>query len=117
MKLPDGRHVFIDIRKLAEYVLNLDHPLGRNKARVFKAVLGITAEQAGALRETIIVGVRDGQWIWTRSDEFGDRFYIDCPVSTVRGSAIVRTAWIVRTGEDFPRLTTCYVLSGKRENS
>jgi hypothetical protein len=25
-------------------------------------------------------------------------------------SAVVRTIWIVRTGEDFPRFVTCWVL-------
>ncbi|WP_420827328.1 hypothetical protein [Halochromatium salexigens] len=28
---------------------------------------------------------------------------------TARGAATVLSAWIVRHGEDFPRLTSCYV--------
>ncbi len=35
---------------------------------------------------------------------------IDFQLETMHGAAVVRSGWIVRTGEDFPRLTTCFVL-------
>jgi len=32
---------------------------------------------------------------------------------TIRSrEALVRSAWIIKTGEDFPRLVSCYVLRG-----
>jgi hypothetical protein len=44
------------------------------------------------------------------ADAHGRRYYLDTLVRGPGGSAWVRTAWIVKTGEDFPRLTSCCVL-------
>ena len=41
---------------------------------------------------------------------FGALYVIDFELRTTKGAAPVRSGRIVRTGEDFPRLTTCYVL-------
>ena len=38
----------------------------------------------------------------------GDRAVVD--LAKLTGEATVRSSWIVRSGEDFPRLTSCYVL-------
>ena len=38
MKMPNGDHAIVEIRKLLEYCLNSQHPRGRNKARVFASV-------------------------------------------------------------------------------
>jgi hypothetical protein len=40
MKLPNGEASIVEIEKLWDYCLNLDHPRGRHKARVFLSVLG-----------------------------------------------------------------------------
>ncbi len=34
---------------------------------------------------------------------------LDFVLKTPSGSAVIRSGWIVRYGEDYPRLTTCYV--------
>ena len=44
------------------------------------------------------------------TDGFGRRFTLDLVVAGPQGSGVVRSAWIARTGEDFPRLTSCYLL-------
>ena len=41
---------------------------------------------------------------------FGEVFVLRFPMATPTGTAMVLTAWIVRHSEDFPRLTTCYIL-------
>lgn len=43
-------------------------------------------------------------------DDYGQRYTLDFEMSTEDSSAILRSAWIIRKNEDFPRLTTCYVL-------
>ena len=43
-------------------------------------------------------------------DDLGSRFLIDFTMSGRSGEAVVRSAWIVGRGEDFPRFVTCYVL-------
>ncbi len=43
-------------------------------------------------------------------DAFGKRYVLDFEVRGPKGPARVRSAWIIRDHEDFPRLATCYVL-------
>lgn len=45
-------------------------------------------------------------------DEYGDRYVLDFECQRHGRSVIVRGGWIVRRGDDVPRLTTCNVLSG-----
>lgn len=42
MKLPNPALAIIDRKKLSDYCLNLEHPDGQHKARVFKTALGIS---------------------------------------------------------------------------
>lgn len=95
--------------KLQEYCLSLTHPRGRHKARVFAAVLGLTADNAELLRDALLQAALTEEAISTDQDEFGQRYVIDFQMQGPQGTAIVRSAWIVRTGEQFPRLTSCFV--------
>jgi hypothetical protein len=110
MKLPNSDRAEVDLRKLSEYCLSPTHPVGKHKAAVFRAALGVTASDAPVVRERILQAAVDGQADFERGDEFGDRYRLDFEFATSSGRAMVRSAWIIRAGEDFPRLTTCYVL-------
>jgi hypothetical protein len=110
MKLPNADRAEVDPRKLGEYCLSPVHPVGRHKAAVFRAALGLTAAEAPALRAWILQAALDGQAVFERSDEFGDRYRLDFEITTPAGRAIVRSAWMIRSGEEFPRLATCFVL-------
>jgi len=48
------RNVTLDVRKLRDYCLNPYHPVGKHKARVFSAKLGLKRRDAGILKEEII---------------------------------------------------------------
>lgn len=110
MRLPNGDRAFVDIRKLRDYCLNPAHLRGRHKARVFAAALGLTADDAEELRQLLLVSAAAVDVESTSSDEYGDRYVLDFDVARGRWTARVRSAWIVRRGEQFPRLTSCYVL-------
>ena len=110
MLLPDADRAFIDLRKLVEYSLSPDHPVGGHKAILFQSIFGITGEDALVLRDTLLhVATRAAAAIG-RLDEFGQRYTIDFTLSTATATASIRSGWIVRSTEDFPRLTTCFVL-------
>ena len=109
-KLPNGNNAVVSIEKFTEYRLNPEHPTGRHKARVFKAALGITLENAEFLREITQRLAITGEAEPQESIPYGERYVIDFELTTKSGTAAVRTAWIVRHGDDFPRLTSCYVL-------
>ena len=49
MNLPNGDRTIIPIEKLLGYCLNSEHSKGKHKARVFKSVLGITADNVDEL--------------------------------------------------------------------
>ena len=100
----------VDIRKLRDYCLNREHPRGRHKARVFLASLGLTREHSGYLRAQLIDAVRSGLAVEINSDIHGRRYRVDFTLDTGRRAARVRSLWIVRCDENFPRFTSCYVL-------
>jgi hypothetical protein len=110
MKLPNSERAEVDIRKLVDYCLSSTHKVGRHKARVFEAALGLTIVDAFKLRAWLQRAAIERDAIMERSDEFGQRYRIDFEVVTASGRAMVRSAWMMRSGEDFPRLTTCFVL-------
>lgn len=114
MKLPNSEGAFIDLRKLTDCVLNFEDPVGRHKARVFRAALGITTVHAVALKNAILAAVLDSEAEVGEADLYGQRYTVDCIIEAELRKALVRTCWIIRHGEDFPRLTTCYVLKEQR---
>ncbi|MGH9791704.1 MAG: DUF6883 domain-containing protein, partial [Candidatus Acidiferrales bacterium] len=110
MKLPNPERAVVDIEKLRGYCLNPQHLRGRHKARVFAAVLGITAEKAELLRTALLEAALHREATPTEQDTHGQRYVLDFELDGPSGRGMVRSCWIVRAGETFPRLTTCYVL-------
>ena len=111
MKLPNGNRAIVDLRKLTDYCLSPTHLRGRHKARVFASALGLTAADAEELRQVLLANAAAVEAELLVSDEFGDRYVLDFDLARGDRSARVRSAWIVRHGEQFPRLTSCYVLT------
>ena len=110
MKLPNAESAVVDVAKLRDYCLSRTHPQGRHKARVFASVLGLTAQDAETLQKALLTAASMGEAIPTGLDEYGQRYALDFTVKGPTGAAGVRSLWIVRRGENFPRLTSCYVL-------
>lgn len=110
MRLPNADQAVVDIVKLRDYCLSVTHPRGRHKARKFSSSLGMSAVDAADLREAILEAVRVSEAVEADADKFGRRFAVDFTLSYRGRTAGIRTAWIVRRGEDFPRLTSCYVM-------
>ena len=110
MKLPNAERAVVDIEKLSGYCLNVGHLRGRHKARVFESVLGLTSVQADQLRDALLEAVHAAEAVAGTADAYGQRFVVDFMMKGPKGRAMVRSSWIVRTDEAFPRLTSCYVL-------
>lgn len=106
---PDIR-AFLDIRKLEDYCLDTSHPRGRHKARVFREALDIGREHAPWLREILLRAVHQGDATKLLRDRFGSRWSLDVTIQRQTRTAVVRTIWIERTGEDVLRFVTCWVL-------
>jgi len=110
MPLPNAAGARVDLEKLREYCLNDQHPRGKHKARVFAAALGLTPDRAEELREALLHAAQDCDAEATEHDQYGQRYRLDYGMEGIAGRVTVRSLWIVRTGEDFPRLVSCFVL-------
>jgi len=110
VKLPNGSRARVDIqRKLVGYCLNKFHKRGRNKAIIFEAILGITAQNASILAEALLQAAAElDAKIKDRSDD-ATKYEIVLPVTGPRGTALVVSGWVIEEDEEIPRLTTCYV--------
>jgi len=113
MKLPNADRAVVDIRKLRDYCLNPDHLRGKHKARVFAAALGLTSDHAEDLEKALLQAAITEDAMATDKDEFGQRFVAEFTMKGPMGEGC-RSSWIIRTGEDFPRLTSCYLIEGNR---
>lgn len=110
MPIPHPERAIVDLRKLVSYCLNPDHSRGRHKARVLRRTLGIGPEQAEWLRERLLDGIVRHDAVMQFRDAFGDHYRVDIPLSKDRRIHTLRSLWIVRAGENFPRFVSCYVL-------
>jgi hypothetical protein len=110
MLLPNAERAIVEMAKLREYCLSVDHPRGRHKARVFAAALGFSSVHADLLRDALLAAARTEEATASDQDEYGQRYVVDFTMKGPTGEASVRSSWIVRVAEDVPRLTSCYVL-------
>ena len=109
MPLPNSDRAVVGMAKLTKYCLNADHERGGHKARVFASMLGITPANADELRQELLAAVRSIDAMYKGTTEYGTYYQIDFVMENRRGTAPIRSGWIIRHGEDFPRLTSCYI--------
>jgi len=107
--LPDASHVLINPDKLTGYVLSPSHEDGKNKAHLFKELLGIVSSDWRFLDAQLRRGLLDAPAHRVCTDSWGVKYHVDLAV-VGRNDVVkaVRTAWIVETGA-YPRLTTAYL--------
>lgn len=110
MKLPHGARAVVDVAKLRDYCLNRTHARGRHKARVFATALGLTERHANVLRDALLGAALEAEASLSERDKYGQRYVVDFEMTGPAGRAMVRSNWIVLTGEDYPRLSSCHVL-------
>jgi hypothetical protein len=107
MVLPNASRAIVDIEKLRSYCLDPCHEEGKHKARVFAAALGLSRADANWLRERLLEAVVTEPAAMMAETRFGTLYVLDFLLNTASGSAVVRSGWMIRHSEDFPRLTTC----------
>ena len=78
---------------------------------MFESVRGITVGSADVLQRALLEAAATSDQVEERGDSgFGNSYILRFPLSTATGAGTVLSVWIVRHGEDFPRLTTCYIV-------
>ncbi|MYK19810.1 hypothetical protein C6496_08655 [Candidatus Poribacteria bacterium] len=110
MKIPNAERAIVDIRKLRDYCLNSQNDTGKHKAHLFYVALGITVDDADALRDILLQAVKTSEAQVGRQDIYGQRYRIDFPLTWKARHAIIRSGWIIDPNSDVPRLLTAYPL-------
>jgi hypothetical protein len=110
MTLPNAERAIVDIRKLRDYCLNPLHDEGQHKARLFAAILGMTADDAEGFRDLLLEAVTTHEAHLGCLDTYEQRYTVDCQVVWQGKRAMIRSGWIIEHHTDVPRLTTCYPL-------
>jgi hypothetical protein len=109
MRLPFAEKAYINDHKLIGYCLSETHITGKHKARVFKSILNITADNYLTLKEIILEAVLLNEAVFGGSNQQGNLYTVDFVMTHDGRQAIIRTAWIILYNEMFPRLVSSYV--------
>ncbi len=110
MLIPNAENAVIDIRKLRDYCLNLEHDDGKHKARLFLSILGMRADNAEELRQLLLNVVKTHEAELGKRDNFGQRYTLDFTIEWQNRRATLRSGWIIEHNSEIPKLTTCYPL-------
>lgn len=111
MKLPNGDRAVVPIEKLRDYALNPAHAARGDKAAGFWRALRLRQSNALALQALIRDSAARDDAVRFGFNAYGELFTIDATITWRGRSAVVRTGWIVRHEEDFPRLVTAFVVT------
>ena len=108
--LPSVDNAVINASKLTSYALNPEHPVGRNKARVFESALGYNQSNADDLMKQIYDKLPSSKAVLGKLDQYGQRYTVDIPITGSNGNTVnVRTGWIIKIDLNIPELTTIFV--------
>lgn len=107
MKLPNGYKAQLG-DKLERYSLNMEHPKGKDKAIMFRNRLGITLANKELLEGALLESAVSNEAKTHKTDAYGTQYDVNFLMATETGSSLVLGCWIIRTDEDFPRLTNTY---------
>jgi hypothetical protein len=86
------RRVVVDARKLTDYALDPENPIGRHKAMVFDRRLGFTRDNYALLLQQVESRALDTDAHLQRTDQHGQHYRVDLEVTGIEGQQeIVRT--------------------------
>ncbi len=51
-----------------------------------------------------------GECLVGETDEYGERYILDFQHERMEQETTIRTTWIVKSGEDFPGLKSCFIV-------
>lgn len=114
----DVSTVQVPMEKLTEYSLNMDHPSGQHKAKVFLATLDLSAKDAPFLRGQLIHGIRNSRSFDLSHSDYGIKVSAEIPIVGNNGKVYkVQTGWIVRSGEPLSLVTAYIAANGEVDGS
>lgn len=108
MRLPNANLALVERPKITEYLLNREHPDNGGKADFFIA-LGFHANDWETMAATLRMLAINSPVTLSVESPHGKKYIVDGAIETPVGKTpMVRTVWIIDTGETVPRLVTAY---------
>ncbi len=107
--LPNPDRAIVPIEKLESYSLAPHHTEGQHKAIVFQSALGIGLADGKILHAELLQVLLTQEAVPRDRNPYGQKYQIDFEMTQGDRQAIIRSVWIIRDDEDFPRFITCYI--------
>jgi hypothetical protein len=106
-KLPNAVSASTTQEKLQGYLLNSNHPVGGNKAKVIRSVLGYHYQNWDVLADKIYRAVQDASVVRIMKTRYGVKYETHLLIEGEKGkSLLMRTIWQIDNESDIPRLVT-----------
>lgn len=113
-RLPGARLAYVRENKIAEYLLDPDHPDNGGKAEFFLR-FGFTREAPEAMRAALLGHAREGEVDEVEQTPFGPQYAVEGPLRTPDArDPLVRTVWLWQTEDEGPHLVTAYPSERRR---
>lgn len=109
MKLPNGSRAVVDEEKILYCLLDPLHSEGRHHARLFRRLLGIGREDWATLRDVLLHHAEHSEVQPGQRSPHGTKYELRFTMTGKSGTHTILSVWMIRHGEDFPRLVTAYV--------
>ena len=107
-KLPNADKAVVESSKLTDYLLSLDHPEGKGKAKYFMQ-FGFGPPQADVMESAMLNHAVTQPVVQVKQSEHGVKYVIKCSVLTPdKRNPCIFSIWIVDAGKTMPRFVTAY---------
>lgn len=108
MKLPGADQAIVDDAKVRDYLLSLEHLIGRFKAAFFGA-LGYTRGHGQQLQQDLLQLGQSGTADQGQKSAFGQKYEVRGILEGPSGGrADIVMVWIILNGEESPRFVTAF---------
>lgn len=108
MQLPNCQNARVADAKLYKYLLNLNHPDGKSKARFFE-LIGYTATNGEQLRADLLRLACSGTVRKQMPNPEGVKYVVVGSIDALNGKAYeLLTVWAIEPPDHEPRLITAY---------
>src|SRR3989344_3954380 len=103
MKLPFAENAVISEKKIKDYLLSHNHPVGKLKAKFF-ASMGFSLKDFDKLRKLLLQIAINEDVINMIPSEYGEKYIIEGTINSPRHKSVrLQTVWIIDTGKKQPR--------------
>lgn len=108
MKLPNCEKAVVEAAKARDYLLSVEHPVGRSKAHFFIRA-GFSRNDWQRLATELIELAQNGEAELGAATRFGQKYVVRGRIKSPSGRTVfVESAWIILNSDDVPRLVTAY---------